>query len=460
MHAAASGGPRRSASAGPRRDRATRAWCVGRGRFGADLDLSGHRHCSFLAGIGRSSIGSSHVSHWFLRNLDCSNARSYPSAWTRPSGRSMSESRAAAITSGVGWAAGDPEVDREELLERLGEVLGGAEEVAAECAVAERGDAARLGHRVVGDQERLAHPGRDRAGDEEHVGVARRGDDAEAEALEVVVRARRERELVLAAVAGAGVDVADREAAAAVGAGERRSRGGAGGGRGRGSASAVRAGVAELEALVDQREVGQEVAGGGVGDGRPVGVGAGAEPSRARSGRRCRSTMQLVAPRGLSTRPMPISRSVVAGGRGGRSRTGRSSRLLEQRERLPSSSALLEAGADVAVGPFGERGLEALVGESGRVGRTSSRETGSRARPGRRCRAGARPSSVTTPTSGEAVLEGDVDEQAPPAALGRARGSRSSSSRAARSCDVRRARGRCRRPGRAEEEAVAGELRR
>ena len=31
---------------------------------------------------------------------------------------------------------------------------------------------------------------RDGAGDEQHVGVARRGDDAEAEALEVVVRAR------------------------------------------------------------------------------------------------------------------------------------------------------------------------------------------------------------------------------------------------------------------------------
>ena len=43
--------------------------------------------------------------------------------------------------------------------------------------------------------------------------MARRRDDAEPEALQVVVRARRERELVLAAVARAGVDVADGEAA-------------------------------------------------------------------------------------------------------------------------------------------------------------------------------------------------------------------------------------------------------
>ena len=51
--------------------------------------------------------------------------------------------------------------------------------------------------------------------------MAGRGDDAEAEALEVVVGARRERELVLAAVARAGVDVADGEAAPAAGRGRR-----------------------------------------------------------------------------------------------------------------------------------------------------------------------------------------------------------------------------------------------
>ena len=51
--------------------------------------------------------------------------------------------------------------------------------------------------------------------------MSRRGDDAEAEAFEVVVRARRERQLVLAAVARPGIDVSDRKAAPAAGWRER-----------------------------------------------------------------------------------------------------------------------------------------------------------------------------------------------------------------------------------------------
>ena len=51
--------------------------------------------------------------------------------------------------------------------------------------------------------------------DEQNVCVARRRDDAEAVALEVVVRARRERQFVLAAVARACVDVPHGEAASA-----------------------------------------------------------------------------------------------------------------------------------------------------------------------------------------------------------------------------------------------------
>ena len=182
------------------------------------------------------------------------------------------------MTSGRGWAAWDAEVDREDRLDGADDVLCGAEHVAAEGAVAERGDSARLGHGVVGDEQRRAHSARDRAGDEEHVGVARRGDDSEPEALEVVVGAGGEGELVLAAVARAGVDVADREAASAGRAAEARCRGGVGGGRGGGSASAIGAGVAELEALVDEREVREQVVDGGVGDGGPVRVRAGPQP--------------------------------------------------------------------------------------------------------------------------------------------------------------------------------------
>jgi hypothetical protein len=44
--------------------------------------------------------------------------------------------------------------------------------------------------------------------------MARRGDEAEAEALEIVERVVERMDLQLAAIAGAGIDLADRQAAA------------------------------------------------------------------------------------------------------------------------------------------------------------------------------------------------------------------------------------------------------
>ena len=88
---------------------------------------------------------------------------------------------------------------------------------------------------------------------------------------------------------------------------ERRRRAGSSQLLAGGRTSAVHAGVAELEALVDQREVGQQVAGGGVRERRPVGVGAGAQVHAARRASPSSSTAQTVAPRGLSTRPTPTS---------------------------------------------------------------------------------------------------------------------------------------------------------
>ena len=93
------------------------------------------------------------------------------------------------------------------------------EDAVAERAVAEGRDAARLGHRRVGGQERGPHPGRHGPRDEQDVGVPGRRDDPEPEPRHVDVRPRDKRELVLAAVARAAVDVADRERAGAVAAG-------------------------------------------------------------------------------------------------------------------------------------------------------------------------------------------------------------------------------------------------
>ena len=66
------------------------------------------------------------------------------------------------------------------------------------------------GGRVVGPLQRLAHVLRHRAGDQQHIGMARRGDEAETEALEIVVGVVEGMDLQLAAIAGAGVDLADR----------------------------------------------------------------------------------------------------------------------------------------------------------------------------------------------------------------------------------------------------------
>ena len=168
---------------------------------------------------------------------------------------------------------------------------------------------------------------------------------------EVVVRARRERQLVLAAVARAGVDVADREAAAAARAAAARSRGGGGGGRGAASASAVGAGVAELEALVDEREVGQQVAGGGVRDRRASWRTSRCAGGAARSGRRRARRRSVVAPRGLSTRPTPISALRAARLARRPARPGRRAGASSSVERLPQlERALLEPRLHVAGG--------------------------------------------------------------------------------------------------------------
>lgn len=50
--------------------------------------------------------------------------------------------------------------------------------------------------------------------------MAGRGDDVEAEALQVVLRGRRRGQLMLAGVAGPGIDVADGQRASAVAPGQ------------------------------------------------------------------------------------------------------------------------------------------------------------------------------------------------------------------------------------------------
>src|SRR5207245_4658063 len=64
-----------------------------------------------------------------------------------------------------------------------------------------------------GALESLAHVERHRAGDEQQVRVAGRGDEADAEALDVVEGVVERVDLELAGVAGSRIDLADRETA-------------------------------------------------------------------------------------------------------------------------------------------------------------------------------------------------------------------------------------------------------
>ena len=64
---------------------------------------------------------------------------------------------ASAIALGMGGQPGMRRSTGRIALDRPDDLVGRAEQVAAERAVAERDDAARLGHRRVGDEQRLAH---------------------------------------------------------------------------------------------------------------------------------------------------------------------------------------------------------------------------------------------------------------------------------------------------------------
>ena len=92
--------------------------------------------------------------------------------------------------------------------------IAAGEDAAIGGAVADGHHPFRVGRRVVGAQQRLAHVLGDRARHQQHVGMARRGDEFQPEALEIVEGVVQRVDLELAAIARAGVDLADGEAAA------------------------------------------------------------------------------------------------------------------------------------------------------------------------------------------------------------------------------------------------------
>ena len=146
---------------------------------------------------------------------------------------------------GVGGQPRNVEIDRDDRGDAADDGIAAGEDAAIEGAIADRDHPFRRRRRVIGPLQRLAHVLGHRTGDQQHVGMARRGDETEAEALEIVEGVVEGVDLELAAVAGAGIDLADRQAAAEPAARGGVERGGERGefgivGCGRGSVSGER----------------------------------------------------------------------------------------------------------------------------------------------------------------------------------------------------------------------------
>src|SRR5690348_15000409 len=89
-----------------------------------------------------------------------------------------------------------------------------AEDTAADAAGADSNDDLRLRSGIVGFPQSQLHVARNGAGDEQHVGMARRSHEMDTKALDVVHGIVEGIDLQFASVAGAGIDLADGEGSA------------------------------------------------------------------------------------------------------------------------------------------------------------------------------------------------------------------------------------------------------
>src|SRR5207245_1087151 len=171
---------------------------------------------------------------------------------------------------------------------------------------------------------------------------------------------------------------------------------------------------AELEALVDEWEVGQEVSGGGVRDDGPVRVRPGAQAEALERSAPALDDTHRRAAGALDARESDRLRRCT--GHGGGRLHGPVEQRIEYVERLPEPErTLLEARLHAARGACGHLRVEAVVREPAA---RAAHVLGDPARA--RCRAdGAERASVLRrddPDVGEPVLERRVEEQLTPAA--------------------------------------------
>ena len=80
-------------------------------------------------------------------------------------------------------------------------------------AISDGDDPFRVGGRMIGALQRVAHVLRDRSGYHQHIGMTRRRNEPETEALDVVVGIVQRVDFKFASIAGSGIDLPYGEAA-------------------------------------------------------------------------------------------------------------------------------------------------------------------------------------------------------------------------------------------------------
>lgn len=96
---------------------------------------------------------------------------------------------------------GDPDINREHRIKRPDSLGRGREDAASQGAIAESRHKTWLGHRVIRHPKGTGHPARHRPGHEQNIGMARRGDNRQPEALQVVLGSGSRIQLLLTGVA-------------------------------------------------------------------------------------------------------------------------------------------------------------------------------------------------------------------------------------------------------------------
>ena len=113
-----------------------------------------------------------------------------------------------------GRAAGDVEVDRDDFGDPSNDRVAADEAAAIPRTIPYCDDPFGIRDGMIGALQRVAHVLGHGPGHHQYVGMARRGNESESEALDVVVSVVKRVDLELASIARAGVDLAYRQTSA------------------------------------------------------------------------------------------------------------------------------------------------------------------------------------------------------------------------------------------------------